>query len=342
MPSTNPHDAYFRSVFSAPARFAGLIRACLPPGALEALDLSALQFESQRYVEESLRDFEADLVARVPLRSPWANDEAPYLCVLLEHQRTPDVFMALRLLVSCARIWEQHRKANPSSRALPPIVPIVVYHGPPGQPAWPAPRTLHELMPVLELVPELAPWVPNLSMCLDELCLRSYSELDARALDEQGRVALLALKHSRGRDIDERATGWSARVRADDATRPRDLRGLIQLLHYVVSAAPHLQEQTMQNIIHTLPLPEQAEEGKTLAVRWMERGEALGEALGEARGEARGRALGERQVLRRLLAHRFGTLPAEVDARLEAADVEAMERWAERLLDAPTLDDVFN
>ena len=85
----------------------------------------------------------------------------------------------------------------------------------------------------------------------------------------------------------------------------------------------------MQNIIQTLPLPEQEEEGKTLAVRWMER------------GAARGKARGERKAVRRLLVHRFGPLSTEVDARLEAADVDTLERWAERLLHAPTLGDVF-
>ena len=85
----------------------------------------------------------------------------------------------------------------------------------------------------------------------------------------------------------------------------------------------------MQNIIQTLPLPEREDEGETLPVRWMERGAALGEARGE------------RKAVRRLLVHRFGRLSTEVDARLEAADVDTLERWAERLLDAPTLGDVF-
>ncbi len=46
-------------------------------------------------------------------------------------------------------------------------------------------------------------------------------------------------------------------------------------------------------------------------------------------------------LLTRQLTRRFGPLPAEVTARMEDADTETLETWAERLLDARTLDEVF-
>ena len=59
-------------------------------------------------------------------------------------------------------------------------------------------------------------------------------------------------------------------------------------------------------------------------------------------GMKQGRVEGERVVLERQLKRRFGLLSPEVAARLEQASVADLETWAENVLDAPTLDDVFN
>jgi hypothetical protein len=59
------------------------------------------------------------------------------------------------------------------------------------------------------------------------------------------------------------------------------------------------------------------------------------------RGFAIGEVRGMRKVVLRLLARRFGTLPESVKARVDGAGSEDLERWAERILDATALDDVF-
>lgn len=40
-------------------------------------------------------------------------------------------------------------------------------------------------------------------------------------------------------------------------------------------------------------------------------------------------------------ASRFGPLSAEVLARIEGADLDQLERWADNILDARSLDEVF-
>jgi hypothetical protein len=50
---------------------------------------------------------------------------------------------------------------------------------------------------------------------------------------------------------------------------------------------------------------------------------------------------GQRAVLLRLLARRFVAVPEPIAARIDRAGTEEIERWAERLLDAASLDDVF-
>jgi hypothetical protein len=59
----------------------------------------------------------------------------------------------------------------------------------------------------------------------------------------------------------------------------------------------------------------------TIAERWVQQGEA--------------------QVLRRLLTRRFGPLPEWAEERLTHAELPQLETWADRVLDAKTLEEVF-
>ena len=62
---------------------------------------------------------------------------------------------------------------------------------------------------------------------------------------------------------------------------------------------------------------------------------------GMQRGMERGRVEGERAVLERLLRRRFGQLPPVIAERLGRASAADLEKWAENMLDAETLDEVF-
>ncbi|NEX22875.1 DUF2887 domain-containing protein [Thiorhodococcus mannitoliphagus] len=68
---------------------------------------------------------------------------------------------------------------------------------------------------------------------------------------------------------------------------------------------------------------------------------ARGEAKGEARGKARGKAEGKAEDLSRLLTRRFGPLPAWASTRIQGADIDRLDHWLDRLLDAERLEDVL-
>lgn len=68
-----------------------------------------------------------------------------------------------------------------------------------------------------------------------------------------------------------------------------------------------------------------------------------GEARGEANGEASGEAKGEARLLLKLLRLRGFALTPEQQARIErCTDTAQLELWAERLLAATTVADVFD
>ena len=66
------------------------------------------------------------------------------------------------------------------------------------------------------------------------------------------------------------------------------------------------------------------------------------EQRGIEHGVRRGRVEGERTLLRRLLGRRFGALPPGTLERVDRASTGELETWAENVLDAGTLDEVFD
>jgi len=62
---------------------------------------------------------------------------------------------------------------------------------------------------------------------------------------------------------------------------------------------------------------------------------------GMQQGLEKGIVKGEGTILRRQLTRRFGPLPQDILDRLAAADAAQLETWADRVIDATSLDEVF-
>ena len=86
-----------------------------------------------------------------------------------------------------------------------------------------------------------------------------------------------------------------------------------------------------------------------LRERWLSEGKEHGIAQGIEQGIEQGleRGLeqgieqGERSLLYRQLTRRFGPLDQITETRLQQATSDDLERWADNILDADTLDEVF-
>lgn len=177
-PLHQPHDKLFRSVFSDPAEAAVLLRDVLPAPLRRDIRWNTLSLLPGSFLDDQLRATESDLLFEVfhaglpePIR----------LYVLLEHQSSPDRWMAFRLLKYCCRIWD--RDATGSNR-LSPIVPVVFYLGPR---RWNHPTELAELFP--QACHEWS-WVPRFNYLLLD---RSGMEPEQATGDTGGRIAQLLM-----------------------------------------------------------------------------------------------------------------------------------------------------
>ena len=87
--------------------------------------------------------------------------------------------------------------------------------------------------------------------------------------------------------------------------------------------------------------PEESTAMAGVIQRARDEGRHEGIQQGIQQGRHEGIQQGERTVLERLLRRRFGPLPPEAAERLRAAPEAELETWADNVLDAGTLDEVF-
>jgi predicted transposase YdaD len=64
-------------------------------------------------------------------------------------------------------------------------------------------------------------------------------------------------------------------------------------------------------------------------------------AEGELKGRQEGKKEGEMLALQKLLAKRFGAIPANITALIANASVQDIESWFDQAIDAQRLSDIF-
>jgi predicted transposase/invertase (TIGR01784 family) len=132
----NPHDRFFKEVFSRPEVAADFLRQYLPAEVSQLLNTATLRLRKDSFIDPDLQQQYADLLYAVRLI-----DKRPaWVYVLFEHKSYPQPRMAFDMLRYMVRIWEQGTRGKEG--ALAPIIPIVIYHGP--QP-WREPVNMAEL-----------------------------------------------------------------------------------------------------------------------------------------------------------------------------------------------------
>jgi hypothetical protein len=107
-----------------------------------------------------------------------------------------------------------------------------------------------------------------------------------------------------------------------DVLLGRDHAALEALLRYLAATHQRLQREKIGELVESAAGPEARE----VIVTWID------EAVQEGRNE------GRVAILLEQLQARFGAVPAEVRARVRAADEATLSRWAVRILTASSID----
>ncbi len=190
---SNPHDHFFKETFSRRDVAADFIRRYLPPDIVAQLDLAGLHIVKDSFVDPDLREHFTDLLYQTCLQ----DGQDAYLYVLFEHKSHPEPLVAFQLLRYLVRIWEQVLKQGPVSH-LPPIVPVVVYHG---VETWRIDRRFRGLFVDR---PVLMEYIPDFRYQLCDLSDYSDEEIAGEVLLQVALLILLILKHVFDGDLNVR------------------------------------------------------------------------------------------------------------------------------------------
>ncbi len=321
---SNPHDRFFKEVWSRKAIGRDFLRRYLPREVVATLDLKALELVKGSFVDPQLREYHSDLLYRLRLK-----DGEPALAyVLLEHKRHPKRSTPLQLLGYIVHIWQEAAEQSNGSGRVPPVIPVVVYHG--DQP-WPYGQTLQSALP---FPAPLAPYLPDFRYVLCDL-----SELDAAEIQGNAllRVALLTMKYIGDPQLAARLPEIFGLLSVFG--EQRTVLGYLEtLLRYLVAAAVTISETDVRRaLVEVLPTLEERIM-PTMVETWLEQGRTEG----LARGRTEGIQAGEKRVLLRLLERRFGKVSKTYQTRIAAADADTLLLWSERVLFAQRLADVFS
>lgn len=336
------HDSAYKNLFSHPQVVRDLLLGFVHEPWVREIDFSTLEKANGSYVSDDLRHREDDIVWRVRRHGSWF-----YIYLLIEFQSTDDPWMAVRILTYVGLLYQdliKRREIVPPQR-LPPVFPVVIYNG---TPRWRSRRDIADL--IEPPPPGLRRYLPRQRyFLLDEghetILAQDNTVSDIIALETGPSPEALAtvvarltarLQTPENRELRRALTVWIHRVvlqrLVPSTTIPpvHDLKEIESMLaERVVEWTKTWKEQGIEEG-HREGLKAGREEGR--AEGWKE---------GQKEGRKEGRRDGERAVLERQLTRRFGPMPESLQARLHDATTKQLERWADRVLDAVKIEDVF-
>jgi predicted transposase/invertase (TIGR01784 family) len=127
----SPHDTFVKEILSRKENARDFFSHYLPEPIRAMVDLNSLEIAKDSFIEKELKEYFSDMLYKLRLSGSGIQPGAQrgYLYVLFEHKSYPEWWVAFHLLRSQVHIWKLFLKQNKRARGLPPIVPLVLYHG---------------------------------------------------------------------------------------------------------------------------------------------------------------------------------------------------------------------
>jgi hypothetical protein len=181
------------------------------------------------------------------------------------------------------------------------------------------------------------PHVPRFRYIVDDLAQATDAQLNTRISSLYVRVVMLLFRDGRRLPVSlvlsQSADLWRALI----GTTP--LEAIELLIRYAFHIADDSDRKPLLTVIGTLPNKD-GQSMRNLANSVIEVSIAKGRTEGEAKGRVEGRVEGARAMLRKQMQLKFGSVSAQVDAKVEGASMEQLEMWIERVLTSESADDV--
>ena len=251
----NPHDKFFKEVFSRKDMMEEFLLNYLPGNIIEQLDLKSLKYTKDSFIDKHLAEYFSDLLCK----SNFKDGTLGYIYILFEHKSYQEPLAAFHILRYMVRIWELWQKKE-KEQWFPVVIPIILYHG---ENSWQAGLNFADLIHHHE---DMASLVPNFSYILWDASRYSDEEIKGEAML---RVALLIMKYILRKDLREHLRGILGLLKNLSQKRT-GMEYIETILRYILSAAsksnvtyedlkdavseslPYIGGETMQTIADSL------------------------------------------------------------------------------------------
>ncbi|MBF0438614.1 MAG: Rpn family recombination-promoting nuclease/putative transposase [Magnetococcales bacterium] len=303
-----PHDRLIKVVLSTPEAADCFFRERLPLEITNYFTADLPELVEGSFVPDALSLFISDRLFRVKT----TNGSSAFIHVLIEHKSYPDRKVAWQITRGIMASMEQSiREMGNDWELLPAVISLLIYHG---NTPWKHPN---DLISLIDANSDMHPWLLNVRYILVDLSITADPFLPKHA---RLRAGFLALKYGTRTPAEQMA----ALGQIVDALRNAP-ELLVPVMIYLMTTFTLMQKETVHEIVMQV-IPEEATKMMSIYAREL-----------IATGETRGR----RGQLLRLIQRKFGSVPSQVQAQVENAGLSMLETWADRILDATTLDDLF-
>ena len=305
------HDKYFRETLSHKQVAQDFPENYLPQEISKYLDLETLAICKDTFVDVHKAGHYSDLLYEVQATSGQA-----YIYLLFEHKSTADPFIALQMLRYMLEIWELYRKQHPKKSTLPLIIPIVLYHG----------RFAKQAQGIGQLVdlpgPDLKVYVPDFTLAFLDFSPEADTKIKGEVLTQ---LFLHCLRAKNEPKAVEHLLNIILLIAELDDSAPS--LQWIQTIFAYINQVMDIDKDVVRNLSKLHLAGSKEDIIMTIAEQW----------------KMEGRQEGRNAILSRLLAKRFGqdVVNLQVQKRLQNASEEELDLWAERILDAQSIEDVF-
>ncbi|UCH94812.1 MAG: Rpn family recombination-promoting nuclease/putative transposase [Candidatus Aminicenantes bacterium] len=121
----SPHDKTVQKFLQEIDTAKSLFREYLPGKITDLLDLDSLEYMKEKFVDETLSKYYSDFLYKVNFK----NKIDGFIFLLLEHKSWPARYTALQALKYMVHVWDLYLANHDKAKYLPPVIPLVLYHG---------------------------------------------------------------------------------------------------------------------------------------------------------------------------------------------------------------------
>jgi predicted transposase YdaD len=296
------------------------------------LELSSFERVNASYVSEQFAERHGDMVWKVQLGS-----QLLFVYLLLEFQSQPERWMALRMQVYVGLLYQDllKRGALADAGRLPPVLPLVFYNG---KMPWNASDELRSL--VASAPDELACFQAS-----QRYLLIDQNRIESRQLAHAMNLVAflfsfeLSVPPSVLINVFNTLLGWLAGV--ERAPLRRSIDAWLRMLQ--LREAGTIFFDGVEQLLEDEAMGERFQRNyASWADYHVEQGRQQGRQQGREEGREEGMTQAMRHMLRRQLQHRFASVPDSLMAMIDQASAAHLERWLDRVLDAPDVEVVFS